>query len=341
MSRYLLIGDVGPANVVLSVAADEAGSLERVAEATYSSRRYASLEDIIREFLRQHHYPIASVCFSVAGPVVDDQVWFPNLSWYVDKRRLRDALGGTPVALANDLQATARALPHLGQAHTATLQMGVPDPNGLRAVIAAGMGLGEATLVPNDTGYTAVPSEGGHADFAPNGPLQEELLAYLRAELGHVSYESVCSGLGIPNLYRFLQNRSGEAEPGWLTELLAGTDDPTPIVIAAGLGENPRSPVCRQTLDLFAAILGAECGNLALRTLPAGGVYVGGELPQRLLPILKSGGFLAAFRHKGPMSDLVRRIPVHVILEPRTSLLGAAYYAREAASPELRLAGAH
>jgi glucokinase len=332
MNRFYLVGDVGPANVVLAVVEEDVGALERVAEATFASRSYAALEDIIREFLRGSERKLCAACFSVAGPVVDDQVWFPNLSWYVDRRRLGDALGLPDVLLVNDLQATAYALPYLHASHTAALQMGVAEENGMRAVVSAGRGLGEAVLIRTEAGAQAFPSEGGHADFAPNGELQEALLAHLRAELGHVSYEMVCSGIGIPNVYRFLQGRAGEPEPGWLTELLAATDDPAQVIIAAGLGDAPRSAVCRQTLEVFAAILGAETGNLALRTLASGGVYVGGELPARLLPILRGGAFLSAFRDKGKMSDLIRRMPVQVILEPRTSLLGAARYAQAAAA---------
>jgi glucokinase len=327
MSGSLLIGDVGPGNVVLAIVEGEGGSLRSVSEATFSSRGYPSLEEMIREFLRRNDRPLAAACFSVAGPVVDEQVWFPNLNWCVDQRRLRETLRLQSVVLVNDLQAIAMALPYLGPTQIATLQMGVQDEEGRRAVIATGMGLGEAVLISRGDGYDAHPSEGGHADFAPNGELQEDLLRALRHDHGHVSYERVCSGLGLPNLYRFLRARADSAEPAWLAEMLSTTDDPSPVIVAAGLGDTPRDPVCRQTLELFASILGAECGNLALRTLASGGVYVGGDLARRILPVLKGGGFLAAFRHKGPMTDLIRRIPVHVILEPRAALVGAAQYA--------------
>jgi glucokinase len=286
MSGFLLIGDVGPGNVVLAIVEDDSGSMRSVAEATFSSRGYASLEDMIREFLRRNDRPLAAACFSVAGPVVDEQVWFPNLNWCVDQRRLRETLRLKRVVLVNDLQAIAMALPHLGPSQIATLQMGVQDEDGRRAVIATGMGLGEAVLIAREGGYDAHPSEGGHADFAPNGELQEDLLRSLRQDFGHVSYERVCSGLGLPNLYRFLRARSDQPEPSWLAELLSSSDDPSPVIVAAGLGDTPRDAVCRQTLELFASILGAESGNLALRTLASGGVYVGGDLARRILPML-------------------------------------------------------
>jgi glucokinase len=334
MPRFLLIGDVGPANVSLAIAVERAGVVETVIDGTFPSRGFRSLEDIVRKFMEGLHFPVTSACFSVAGPVVDEQVWFPNLDWCVDQRQVRETFKLQSVLLVNDLQATAMALPYLGAAQTATLQMGVPAEKGMRAVIATGMGLGEAVLVSGNGGYVAFPSEGGHADFAPNGPLQEELLAYLRGDGGHVSYERVCSGLGIPNLYRFLQARSGAPEPLWLAEELGAAENPTEVIIEHGMSDKPH-PVCREALELFASILGAESGNLALRTLASGGVYVGGELAKELLPVLRGGAFLSAFRHKGTMSDLIRRIPVHVILEPRAALLGATRYAlADAADPE-------
>lgn len=333
MPRFMLIGDVGPANVTLALVVERAGAVETVVEGGFPSRSFRSLEDIVRQFMQDLHFPVTSACFSVAGPVVDEQVWFPNLDWCVDQRRVQDAFRLQSVLLVNDLQATALALPHLQPSQTATLQIGVPAEDGMRAVIATGMGLGEAVLVSAEGGFRAFPSEGGHADFAPNGPLQEELLAFLRAEMGHVSYERVCSGLGIPNLYRFLRARSGAPEPAWLTEQLAAADAPTAAIIEAGMDEKPE-PVCREVLELFASILGAESGNLALRTLASGGVYVGGELATELLPVLRGGAFMAAFRHKGTMSDLIRRIPVHVILEPRAALLGATRHALGAPLPD-------
>jgi len=262
--------------------------------------------------------------------VVDEQVWFPSSKRHVDQRRLREALALPRLTLVNDLQATARALPHLAPNQFATLQMGVAVPSGSRAVISAEEGLGQGVLIAQGEQRVALASEGGHADFAPNGALQEELLACLRAELGHVSYERVCSTGGIHNIYRFLRSRAGEPEPAWLTSSLAATADPATTIIAAAAGTERTCEVCRQTLEVFSAILGAECGNMALRTLSTAGLFVGGELPRRLLPVLRGGAFLAAFRHKGPMSDLIRRIPVHVILEPHAALFGAAQYARAA-----------
>lgn len=325
MGPFILVGDVGATKAVLAIASQDAGMLKTAGETTFASRGHTALEHVVREYLRGVDVPISAACFSVAGPVVDGEVWFPNLDWRVSQTQLQDVLGLPRVLLLNDLQATALAVPHLSPTQIVTLQMGVSDPGGVRAVIAAGTGLGQAMLIPEGPGYRAYPSEGGHADFAPNGELQEELLAFLRQEFGQVGYERVCSGQGVGNIYRFLR-RAAAPEPGWLREMFAAAEDPTPVIVSAGLSDTPRCTVCRQTLELFAAILGAETGNLALRALSTGGVYVGGGMPPRILPILRSGGFLSALRYKGPMSDLVRRIPVHVILEPRTAMLGAARY---------------
>lgn len=332
MGPFLLVGDVGATKAVLAVASLDAGMLKTAGETTFATRGHGTLQNVAREFLREVDLPISAACFSVAGPVVDGEVWFPNLDWRVSQEELREALGLPCVLLINDLQATALAVPHLSPTQVVTLQDGVPDPGGVRAVVAAGTGLGEAILIPDGAGYRAFPSEGGHTDFAPNGELQEELLVFLRQRYGHVGYERVCSGQGVANIYRFLRSRGGAPEPEWLTRMLAAAEDPTPIIVASGITETPRCSICRQTLELFASILGAETGNLALRTLSSGGVYVGGGMPLRTLPVLRSGGFLAAVRHKGPMSELVRRMPVHVILEPRTAMLGAA---RHVLGPEM------
>lgn len=330
MDRSFLVGDVSATRSVLAIATDDAGTVTIADEATYDSADFASLEEMVRAFLDGRGRP-AGACFSVAGPVVDDQVWFPHHRWSVDGRRLREATGLHNVQLVNDMQATAMAVPYLGPKQAAILQMGVADPRGVRAIVAAGAGLGEATLIPDGAGWRALPSEGGHADFAPNNSLQEELLTFLRHDLGHVSYEQVCSVSGIANIYRFLREAAAAPEPAWLTEQLEDAEEPGPIILAAALNEATPSPGCRQALEVFASILGAEAGNLALRTLSNGGVYVGGDLPAKLLPVLRGGAFLAAFRNKGAMSDIIRRIPVHVVLEPRAAMYGAARYALAAA----------
>ena len=195
------------------------------------------------------------------------------------------------------------------------------------AVIAPGTGLGEAFLTWNGHRYQAYASEGGHADFAPNGLLEIELLEYLHRRLGHVSSERVCSGKGLPNIYAFLRDSGYAKEPEWLRSRLALTQDPTPIIIDAALDENTPCEICAQTLHVFTSILAAEAGNLALKVLATGGVYFGGGIPRRIIRLLKEDRFLQAFRQKGRMSDLLAKLPVHVITNPRAALIGAASYA--------------
>ncbi|HEX5831769.1 MAG TPA: glucokinase [Gemmatimonadaceae bacterium] len=326
--RPLLVGDVGGTKSMLAFVVRRGARVELTNESIYPSRRYEGLAPLLAEYRARHGAPaLAGACFSVAGPVRDGRTWFPNLRWELDEASLRVALGVADVRLVNDLQATAHAIAHRAPDQLHTLQEGTIDPRGVRAVIAVGTGLGEAMLVPDASGWRAWPSEGGHTDFAPTDPLQRDLLAFLAEELGQVSYERVCSGQGIFNIYRFLRATSGEPEPAWLTARLADAEDPTPVVVEAALSNTARCATCRRALETLAAILGGAAGNLALRTLATGGVYVGGGIPPRLLPVLREGAFLAAFRRKGVMSELVSRVPVHIILAPRTALLGAAHYA--------------
>lgn len=321
----LLAGDIGGTKTVLALVAP-GGRV--VAEATFASRDHADFDEIVRAFRHRHPAAADRVCLSVAGPVIDGRAEITNLPWLLDERRLATSLGVGSVHLTNDLQATASALAVLRADQLRTLHAGEPEPGGTRAVIAVGTGLGEAALITGDGGERALPSEGGHTDFAPRDALQRGLLAWLQREWEHVSYERVCSGHGIPNIYRFLRHQSGIAEPAWLAAAFAATDDPTPTIAAAGMARGDRAcPVCRRTLAVFAAILGAETGNLALRTLATGGVYVGGGIPPRLQPVLRGRAFREGYLRKGVMSHVVARIPVHLILEPRAALLGAARHA--------------
>lgn len=329
-ARPLLVGDLGGTKSIFALVVQRGGRMELTREFVCPSPRGAGLPPLLAEYLAIHGAScpaLAGACFSVAGPVSEGRAWFPNLDLELDEASLRASLGVTDVRLVNDLQATAHAIPHLAPEQLLSLQEGTPDPHGVRSVVAMGTGLGEAMLIPDGSGWRALPSESGHTDFAPVDALQRELLTFLLEELGHVSYERVCSGQGIHNIYRFLRTTSGEPEPAWLTAQLASADDPTPVIVEAGVGTTERDVTCRCALDTLVAILGSEAGNLALRTLATGGVYVGGGIPPRLLPLLREGAFLTRFRSKGPMSELLCGIPVRIILEPRAALLGAAHYA--------------
>jgi glucokinase len=320
----LLAGDIGGTKTALAVFTPERGPYAPVAEAVFPSAGYPGLDAIVREFLARTRLPVASAAFGVAGPVVGGRATVTNLPWTIDEAGLREELGLRSVRLINDLVAVARAVPHLRPEDLRTLWASEPAPGGAIAVIAPGTGLGEAFLTWDGTRYRPHPSEGGHADFAPASARQLGLLAHLGRDGEHVSYERVCSGRGLPHIYAFLKESGAAEEPAWLAARLAGAADPTPVIAAAALHEDPPCPLARAALDTFVAILGAEAGNLALKVLATGGVYLGGGIPRRILPALEQGRFVEAFRRKGRMSDLLARIPVHVILHPDAGLVGAA-----------------
>lgn len=320
----LLAGDIGATKTALALISPEAGPSAPVAQATFPSGDYPSLEAVVRAFLRQTPAAITHASFGVPGPVVGGRAHVTNLPWVVDQRRLEQELHLPSVLLMNDLVATASAVPHLRPQDVRTLQAGHREPGAAIAVIAPGTGLGEAFLTWDGQRYRAHPSEGGHTDFAPADERQAGLLAYLRRKEAHVSYERVCSGLGLPHIYAFLKESQAAEEPAWLTARLAQGHDPTPVIIEAAQSADPPCPLAAAALGIFVSALGAEAGNLALKVLATGGVYVGGGIPPRILPALIGGGFLRAFCRKGRLSDLMARIPVHVILHSSAALFGAA-----------------
>jgi glucokinase len=317
----LLAGDIGGTKSRLAVFADGGDPRKPLAEELLPSASFGGVEPLIREFLNRSAFTPERVCLAVAGPVIDRRAAVTNLPWVADAEQIRRAFGFREVRLMNDLAATARAVPFLKPAELRTLTAGEPAAGGAIALIAPGTGLGEAFLTWDGTRYREHASEGGHADFAPGSPLEMELLRELCKEADHVSYETLCSGPGLGRLYRFLRERRMEKEQAGLASRLAEAADPAPIIVEAALAD--RSPLCVRTVRLFVSILGAEAGNLALKTLAAGGVYIGGGIAPRIVPFLDEEPFLTAFRRKGPMADLLFRLPVHVILEPRAALIGA------------------
>ncbi|MBC7232590.1 MAG: glucokinase [Chloroflexi bacterium] len=320
----LLAGDIGATKANLALFSPESGPRVPLSEATFPSARYPNLEAIAHEFLSRVDVPVDQACFGVAGPVVGGRSEITNLSWVIDERELQAALGLSSVRLLNDLEAIAWAIPLLEPSDLHTLNTGQPVPGGAIAVIAPGTGLGEAFLTWDGTRYRPHATEGGHADFAPTDERQIGLLRYLLPRFGHVSNERVCSGIGLPNIYAYLRDSGYAAEPPWLAEKLAAAEDPTPVIVTAALSGEEGADLCVAMLDMFVSILGAEAGNLALKTLATAGVYLGGGIPPRILPALESGRFMKAFCAKGRHSELMARIPVHVILNPKVALMGAA-----------------
>lgn len=322
----ILAGDIGGTKTILALFSPEAGPHQPLVEAIYPSALYASLEVIVGEFLAAHPAVVSAACFGVAGPVVAGRAAITNLPWVIDAAHIGATLNIASVHLLNDLEAIAQAVPILEPDDLATLRAGTPTVGGAIAVIAPGTGLGEAFLTWDNGRYRGHPSEGGHASFAPNTPTELEMLQYLIQRFDHVSYERVCSGLGIPNIYAYFRDRVFGHETPIVAERLAAGGDPTPVIIGAALDATVGCPLCAATLKTFVGILGNEAGNLALKIMATGGVYLGGGIPPRLIDQLRDERFLAAMRAKGRFGDLLARVPVHVILNPKAALLGAAAY---------------
>lgn len=323
----LLAGDIGGTKTNLAVYSPEAGLRKPLVQATFPSAMYPSLEALVRTFLTQIHLPVDRASFGVAGPVIAGQATITNLPWVMDEQELAATLNLSSVHLLNDLEAVAHSIAFLQPAEIQTLSQGQPVAGGNIAVIAPGTGLGEAFLTWDGSKYRTHTSEGGHSDFAPTNELEIELLRYLLKRFDHVSYERVCSGKGIPNIYAYLRDSGHADESALLKEQLATAEDLTPIIVNAAL--NASSELCVDTLNTFVSILGSEAGNMALKVMATGGIYLGGGIPPRILSFLEHERFMHAFRDKGRFVKLLNDMPVHVILNPAVALLGAASHGLE------------
>ncbi len=300
-----------------------------VVEETFPSGKYSSLEAIMKEFLAKNNVSVDHASFGVAGPVVHGRASITNLPWVIDESKLKESFRLSSVRILNDLEATAYAVPFLKPSDVRTLNKGNPVDRGTIAVIAPGTGLGEAFLIWDGSRYWPHPSEGGHTDFAPGNDEEMELLKYVQSQSDHVSYERVCSGQGIRNIYKYYhRDLHVEDVRSWLAQEareVDETEDPTAVIVHSALERSPHCGACLDTLNMFVSILGSEAGNLALKVLATGGVYLGGGIPPRVLRALEDERFTQAFKRKGRMSQLVSQIPVHVILNPKAALLGAAW----------------
>lgn len=325
----LLAGDIGGTKTHLAVFSSETGWRKPYAEATYASVNYPDLESLVREFLSQHNFRIDRASFGVAGPVVAGHASITNLPWTMDEQQLQQSLNISSVGLLNDLDAIAHSVPYLESQDLYMLNKGEPVSRGAIAVIAPGTGLGEAFLTWDSTQYKAHTSEGGHADFSPTNSFQVDLLRYLMVRFAHVSFERVCSGKGIPNIYDFVKDAGYAQEPQWLAEQLSSTLDRSPIIVNNALDKENACELCVTTIKTFVSILAAEAGNLALKVLSTGGVYIGGGIPPRILPYLQDNNFMQTFTHKGRFTQMLVHMPVHVILNPKVALLGAAIHGFE------------
>jgi len=320
----ILAGDIGGTKVNLAFFELRERGLTAAVTGTYPSRDHASLEEIVRAFIAAHSLKVDYACFGIAGPVKSGRVEVTNLPWVIDARVMTQALTARQVWLINDLEANAHGIGGLALEDFFELNRGQPDIAGNIAIISAGTGLGEAGLLWDGNRHLAIASEGGHANFAPRTDLDFELLRYLRERLGEVSWENVLSGPGVVNIYEFLRDTGRGQEPAWLTEEFTQTDRAAAITRA---GLDGKSPLCVQTLDLLVTYYGMEAGNLALKLLATGGVYVGGGVAPKILPKLRDGTFVKAFIGQGRMKNLLASMPIRVILNDKTALIGAARYA--------------
>jgi glucokinase len=332
----ILAGDIGGTNTRLGFFEGTAQRPVPVFSEVYPSRIHKGLEEILRIFLAEHQQPVEGAAFGIAGPVKDGRCQTPNLPWNVDSASVAQCLGLPSAGLLNDLEANAHGIPVLGPNDFVTLYDGAPGASGNRALISAGTGLGEAGLVAEGNEYRPYASEGGHADFAPRSEMEVALLRYLWQFFDHVSYERVLSGPGLHNIYKFLRDTRRAEEAPSLAEELERRDPPRVI---AEHGLQGDSPICVLAMEMLVSIYGAEAGNLALRAMATGGVYIGGGVAPKILPKLQDPAFLKAFRAKGRLSDFLDAVPVRVIMNDQTALLGAARVAF-AASPQSRIAGA-
>jgi glucokinase len=325
----LIAGDIGGTKTLLALYAPEQGPRKPLKERLFHSADFASLDDVVRAFLVESGAKATAACFDVAGPVVQGRARLTNLPWVMEEGAMQLALGLGRVSLLNDLKAVAYAVPRLGSEDLVVLNAGKPEPHGQIAVVAPGTGLGEAFLVWDGTRYIAGASEGGHADFGPDDALQGELWGWLLRKFGHVSVERVCSGIGIPNIYDFLRESGFAPEVPEFAAGLAGASDRTPVIMEAAERRAADNKLVMKTLEMFVDILAAEAGNVALRLLASGGVYLAGGIPPRVLPPLRTGRFMEVFSRKGRMGELLRDIPVKVVTS-NAALLGAAMYGLDA-----------
>jgi glucokinase len=319
--EYVLAGDIGGTKTNLGIFVMGKKRPRIKALKSYPSSEYNGLEDIIELFLSDNRYRVKRACFGVAGPVHKGICKTTNFPWVVNTLKIKNAFGMKNVMLINDLSAMACSVPYLTDSEIHAVNRASPEKNGNISLIAPGTGLGQAILVHTEKGYIPVPSEGGHVDFAPNNLLETGLLRFLWDQYEHVSLERIISGIGILNIYNFLKSTEKYNEPGWLSKKIK-SDDPARVINESA--QEKAQKLCLKTIDLFLSLLGAAAGNLALTGLTKGGVYVGGGIPPKLLWRIKEDTFMKAFTGKGRFKELMKKIPVNIILNDNAALLGAA-----------------
>jgi glucokinase len=341
----LLAGDIGGTKTILRLVdaetdkTAEKAKLKNLHEARYESPKFPDLVPMVRQFMTEADATLGNspkperACFAIAGPVVNNTSSLTNLSWFLDAERLEQAMAIAQVVLINDFEAVGYGILGLEALDLHTLQVGQYDADAPIAIIGAGTGLGEGFLVRQANGYKVFPSEGGHTDFPPRSEFEFQLLKYLldKHNITRVSVERVVSGQGIVAIYQFLRDRQVASETPEVGEFIrlwereAGREKSIdPAAVIAKAATEGHDSLCQQTMKIFVSAYGAEAGNLALKLLPYGGLYIAGGIAAKNLALLKSGEFLRAFSEKGRVSPVIERVPIHVVLNPQVGLIGAA-----------------
>jgi len=327
----LIAGDIGGTKTDLAIYSPETGPHMPLAQTQVHSADYPSLQAMAKEFLARVKMSVDVASFDVAGPVINGHVKTTNLPWVLDEGTLANDLDLKAAHLMNDLEAVAHAVPSLRAQDVITINKGEPVSNGPIAIIAPGTGLGESFLTWDGSQYVAHGSEGGHSDFAPTDERQMRLLHYLLPRFGHVGVERVCSGIGLPNIYEFLRDKENIPEPPETAQLIASAKDHTKAIVEAAFDPHRPSELCLETVGLLASILASEAGNLALKVLATGGVYLAGGVALHLVNLLQTQQFVETFTRKGRFKDLMERMPIHIITT-RAALLGAASFGLQSLS---------
>jgi glucokinase len=317
----VLAGDVGGTNARLAIVELNGDGAKITRQQSYPSHDFPGLAPIVRRFREESGTRPEQACVAIACPIVGDDCSAPNLPWKVNARELALEIGIPRTMIINDFVAVGHGIVLLDRSDLATLQEGTPTPHGTIALIGAGTGLGQGFLVWVGDHYQVLPSEGGHADYAPRGTQEAGLLRFLEQQFHRVSWERLLSGAGLVNIYRYLATAGIAAEQESVKAAML-REDPAAVIGRNGLAGT--DCLSEHTLDLFCGMLGAQAGNLALTVAAKGGVYLAGGIAPRIVQRLQSGLFLNAFRDKGRLSDFLSRIPVHVIMNPSVGLLGAA-----------------
>jgi len=324
---YILAADIGGTKTNIGIFNTEQGYRSAIVEETLLCKNYSSFNELLSDFLDGKEYSIECACFAAAGPVRGGRIQLTNLPWLLEEEELKQVLGIEAVYVINDLVALAYSIPQLTEKDIITLHEGSPEKHGTIGIVAPGTGLGMAFLVWDGSRHIACPSEGGHASFSPVSEEELTLLRLLLPQQKHVSFEYLCSGMGIPSIYNYLKKQVGLEEPDWLSNQFLNKKDPTPVIVQAALNEKVECKICEETVQLFIKLLAVACGNFAVTVMTTGGIYLGGGMVPGLLPFLQDGVFRKRFVEKGEMMGLLENIPISVITNPKAGLIGAAVYA--------------